>query len=434
MRQSVLHSIRLSAGIANPLLNTITSVSFHFMRMNLYMMTLELAERVQRIKPSPTIAVSARADELIAAGKNIINLSLGEPDFDTPDHIKEAAIKAIRDGFTKYTAVDGILELKHAIVNKFLHENKLSYTPSHILVSCGAKHSVFNAFSAILNPGDEIIIPAPFWVSYPDIAKLMDATPISIFADESQHFKITPTQLKTAITPKTRMVLINSPSNPTGMAYTANELKALASILLSHPHIIIVTDDIYEHTIWSQEPFCNILNVCPELHDRCIVINGVSKTYAMTGWRIGYAAGPAHLIAAMKKMQSQSTSNPSSISQVAALAALTGDQSCRSQMRDAYQKRHDFMVKELNTMPGLHCLQGDGTFYAFPSAKKIIQTAGMKNDIEFADYLLNKAEVAIIPGSAFGAPDYFRLSYATSMEKLEEAARRMHNALLKLSP
>jgi aspartate aminotransferase len=390
---------------------------------------MELADRVQRIKPSPTLAVSARADELIAAGKNIISLSVGEPDFDTPDFIKEAAIDALRRGMTKYTAVDGTSGLKKAIINKFARDNKLKYEPNQILVSCGAKHSIYNLFAAVLNPDDKLIILAPYWVSYPDMAKLMDATPVIIDAGYDQHFKITPAQLEAAITPKTRLVMLNSPSNPTGVSYTEAELKALGAVLLKHPHVLVATDDIYEHTSWKQEPFCNILMACPALYDRCIVINGVSKSYAMTGWRIGYAAGPAKIIAAMKKIQSQSTSNPTSIAQAAAEAALNGDQSCITHMTRAYKERHDYVVSELQKMPGVKVLPGDGTFYSFPCVQELIQKAGLKDDIELSEYLLNNAEIALIPGSAFGAPGYLRISYATSMEKLKEAMRRMREAI-----
>jgi len=396
-------------------------------------MSKELAARVQRIKPSPTLAVSARADELIRAGKDIINLSLGEPDFDTPDHIKAAAIQSLQEGFTKYTAVDGIPSLKKAIIEKFKRDNQLQYEAAQILVSCGAKHSLYNAFGAILNPQDEIIIPAPYWVSYPDMAKLMDATPIIVQTSLDQHFKITPAQLEAAITPKTRMIVINSPSNPTGVAYSKAKLAALGEILLKHPDIIIISDDIYEHTLWAKEPFANIVMACPGLYDRTIVINGMSKAYAMTGWRIGYAAGPAAIIGAMKKMQSQSTSNPTSFAQVASTIALTGDQSCIQTMIRAYKERHDFIVAALNAIPGVKCLPSDGTFYSFPNVEGVIKKSNkIKNDLELADYLLNEAEIAVIPGSAFGAEGYLRLSYATSMEKIKEAMKRMHQAITHL--
>ena len=395
-------------------------------------MSQELSSRVQRIKPSPTLAVAARAEELKSQGKNIISLSVGEPDFDTPDHIKEAAIKAIRDGFTKYTAVDGTKGLKQAIVDKLARENQLTYALNQVLVSCGAKHTIFNLFAAVLNAGDEVIIPAPYWVSYPDIALLADATPVIIETNLAAHFKITPEQLSKAITPKTRLVMLNSPSNPTGSAYTRKELQALGEVLKKHPQILVASDDIYEHTLWSQEPFSNILMACPELYDQTVVINGVSKAYAMTGWRIGYAAGPQKVIAAMTKIQSQSTSNPTSIAQVAAQAALNGDQSCIKTMTKAFKERHDFVYNELRKIPGIECEPCDGTFYIFPNVSAIIKQAGMKDDIVFSEYLLNEAEVALIPGSAFGAPGYIRISYATSMEKLQEAMKRMQTAIAKL--
>jgi aspartate aminotransferase len=396
-------------------------------------MIKELAARVQRIKPSPTLAVSARADELISAGKNIISLSVGEPDFDTPAFIKEAAIKAIHEGMTKYTAVDGTAGLKKAIINKFVRDNNLRYDPSQILVSCGAKHSLYNLFAALLNPGDEIIIPAPYWVSYPDIAKLMDAVPVIVKADIEQNFKITPAQLDAAITAKTRLVVLNSPSNPTGVAYSAEELKALGKVLAKYPNLVVATDDIYEHTLWSKESFHNILMVCPELYDRCVVINGVSKSYAMTGWRIGYAAGPTKLISAMKKIQSQSTSNPTSIAQAAAEAALNGDQACITTMTQAYKERHDYIIAELQKMPGVKVKAGDGTFYAFPCVEEVIAKASnINNDIDLAEYLLTDAGIAIVPGSAFGSAGYLRISYATSMEKIKDAMQRMNKAFENL--
>lgn len=396
---------------------------------------LELAHRVQRIKPSPTLAVSARADELIAAGKNIINLSVGEPDFDTPEHIKEAAIKALRDGRTKYTAVDGIKGLKQAIINKFASDNHLKYELDQILVSCGAKHSIYNLLSAVINPGDEVIIPAPYWVSYPDMVKLCDGNPVIVKTDFNQQFKMSPAQLEAAITDKTRVVILNSPSNPTGIAYRSDELSALGEVMLRYPGIIVATDDIYEKNIWHNISFANILNACSELYDRCIVINGVSKTYAMTGWRIGYAAGPAKIIAAMKKAQSQSTSNPASISQYAAQAALEGDQRCVATMTKAYKERHDFVVDELQKIDGITCIPSNGTFYTFPSVEGLFnKDKGITNDLEFSEYLLNEAEIAVVPGSAFGAPGHIRICYTTSMKNLVESIKRMREAIAKISP
>ncbi len=394
-------------------------------------MYIPLPERVKRIKPSPTLAVTARAAALKASGLNIIGLGAGEPDFDTPSHIKAAAIKAIEQGFTKYTAVEGILSLRKAIVQKFSHDNQLQFNPDQILVSCGGKQSFFNLCQALLGPGDEVIIPAPYWVSYPDIVLLADAKPVIIQAGIEQDFKITPEQLEKAITPKTKLFVINSPSNPTGIAYTRAELKALADVLIKHPSIFIATDDMYEHILWSKEPFCNILMVCPALYERTIVLHGVSKTYAMTGWRIGYAAGPKELITAMSNIQGQSTSNPCSISQMAALAALSGDQSCIQTMLKAFKERHDFVVTALNAIPGIQCMQGDGTFYAFAKVQAIIdklQALGfseIKDDADFSEFLLQKAQVAVVPGSAFGASGYIRLSFATDLNTLKEAMKRL---------
>jgi aspartate aminotransferase len=394
----------------------------------------ELATRIQRIKPSPTLAVSARAEELQAEGKNIINLSVGEPDFDTPQHIKQAAISAIQAGHTKYTAVDGIKSLKQAVINKFNHENNLKYALNQVLVSSGAKHSLYNLFTSIINPGDEVIIPAPYWVSYPDMVLLAEGSPVIVKTDFSQQFKMTPAQLEAAITEKTRAVIFNSPSNPTGITYSKAELAQLGQVILKHPKIIAVSDDIYEHNLWNHLPFTNILNACPELYERCIVVNGVSKAYAMTGWRIGYAAGPAKIIAAMKKAQSQSTSSPSTISQYAALAALEGDQTCVKTMTDAYRERHDYFVGELQRIPGIQCIPSDGTFYTFPSIQELLtKNSAVTSDLQFAEYLLAKAELAIIPGSAFGTPGHIRLSYATSMKNLIEAIQRLRNAVQNLS-
>ncbi len=394
------------------------------------MYEITLSQRVQRVKPSPTLAVSARAAEMRAAGEDIIGLGVGEPDFDTPDHIKEAAIRAIRRGATRYTAVDGTAELKNAIINKFRRDNGLSYEPDQVLVSCGGKQSFYNLVQALLNPGDEVIIPAPYWVSYPDMVKLADGEPVIIKAGLDQQFKISPEQLAAAITSKTRLFVINSPSNPTGVAYSRDELKGLADVLLANPHVLIATDDMYEHITWTPEPFANIVNVCEELYPRCIVLNGVSKAYAMTGWRIGYAGGPSALIQAMKKVQSQSTSNPASVSQAAAQEALDGDQSCIQPMLKAFMERHEYVVRALNRMPGVRCAESDGTFYSFPDfGEAISQLPGINDDVELADFLLQKAGVALVPGSAFGAPGYLRLSFATSMDILESALGRLKRAL-----
>ncbi len=393
------------------------------------MSDLRLARRVGRIKPSPTLAVDARAKELKAQGKDVIGLGAGEPDFDTPAHIKEAAIRAIRDGFTKYTAVDGTPSLKKAIVDKFQRENGLRYTPDEVLVSVGGKQSFFNLAMALLDEGDEVVIPAPYWVSYPDIVLLADGAPVIVQAGMAQGFKMQPEQLRRVITSKTRMVVINSPSNPTGAAYTRAELSALGEVLREHPQVLIATDDMYEHILWSGESFCNIVNACPDLHARTIVLNGVSKAYAMTGWRIGYCAGPKPLIAAMKKIQSQSTSNPTSISQVAAEAALNGGNECMVPMLKAFKERHDHLVTRLNRLPGVKCLPNQGTFYAFPDFSEVIRRLGLKNDVHLAERMLDQVGVALVPGSAFGAEGHLRFSYATSMENLDAALDRLEKLL-----
>ena len=392
-------------------------------------MDLQLSDRVQNIKPSPTLAVTNRAAELRAAGKDIIGLGAGEPDFDTPKHIKDAAIDALNKGFTKYTAVDGTPSLKKAIIAKFNRDNGLSYQADQILVSCGGKQSFFNMALALLNAGDEVVIPAPYWVSYPDMVRIAEGVPVIVETEQSNRFKMTAPQLEAAITPKTKLVVLNSPSNPSGVAYTEAELKELAAVLLKYPNILVATDDMYEHILWAEGGFHNILTVCPELYDRTVVMNGVSKAYSMTGWRIGYIAGPVTLVKAMKKIQSQSTSNPTSISQYAAEAALNGSQECVQEMLSAFKVRHDYVVKALNELPGVECIESDGTFYAFPSFKGAMKATGCETDVEFAEKMLNEAEVALVPGSAFGTPGHMRLSYATSMENLETAISRLAKAL-----
>lgn len=396
---------------------------------------MRLSTRVQAIKPSPTLAVTARAAKLKAEGKDIIGLGAGEPDFDTPQHIKDAAIGAINKGFTKYTAVGGTPSLKQAIVTKLKRDNGFEYHAKQILVSCGGKQSFFNLALAVIDPGDEVIIPAPYWVSYPDIVIIAEGKPVIVEAGIEQGFKLTPAQLSAAITPNTRMVVINSPSNPSGAVYTLEDLRALGEVLRRHPDILIATDDMYEHIALTDAKFVNILNACPDLYPRTMVLNGVSKAYAMTGWRIGYAAGPENIIAAMEKVQSQSTSNPTSISQVAAEAALNGDQACIAPMLNAFRERHLFVVNELNKIPGLSCLMAGGAFYAFPDARKAIATLHGKGiipaptDIAFSEYLLVEAGVAVVPGSAFGSEGYIRLSFATSMENLRSALARIATAL-----
>jgi len=391
---------------------------------------VQLSDRVNSIKPSPTLAVTNRAAELRAAGKNIIGLGAGEPDFDTPDHIKQAAIRALNEGFTKYTAVDGTPGLKKAIISKFKQDNGLEYAPNQILVSCGGKQSFFNLSLALLNAGDEVVIPAPYWVSYPDMVLVADGKPVIVTTTQEQRFKMTAEQLEAAITDRTRLVVLNSPSNPTGVAYSLEELKALGEVLKKHPGILVATDDMYEHILLNDQPFCNILNACPELYDRTVVLNGVSKAYSMTGWRIGYAAGPAKLIGAMKKIQSQSTSNPTSIAQVAAQAALEGDQACVAEMVKAFRQRHDYVLEALNAIEGVECIPADGTFYAFPSFQGVIDAdPRFENDLDLAEFLLNEAGVALVPGSAFGAPGNMRLSFATSLETLQDAIGRIQKAL-----
>ena len=393
-------------------------------------MDVLLSDRVNSIKPSPTLAVTNRAAELRAEGKDIIGLGAGEPDFDTPDHIKNTAIEALNNGFTKYTAVDGTPGLKKAIINKFQNENGLSYQANQILVSCGGKQSFFNLSLALLNEGDEVIIPAPYWVSYPDMVLVADGKPVIITTTQEQRFKITPEQLEEAITPRTRLVVLNSPSNPTGVAYSLSELKALGEVLAKYPDVLIATDDMYEHIRFNDEPFVNILNACPNLYDRTIVLNGVSKAFSMTGWRIGYAAGPATLIGAMKKIQSQSTSNPTSISQVASQAALEGGNECVEEMVIAFKERHNYVVAALNDIKGVECIPADGTFYAFPSFQHVIDNDDrFNNDIELAEFLLGEAGVALVPGSAFGAAGNMRLSFATSMDVLKDAIARIKKAL-----
>ncbi|KTC86848.1 pyridoxal phosphate-dependent aminotransferase [Legionella brunensis] len=387
-------------------------------------MDIALAERVQSVKPSPTLAVAAKAAKMRAEGLNIISLGTGEPDFDTPQYIKNAAVAAIEAGFTKYTAVDGIPELKQAIINKFKRDNGLDYQPNQILVSVGGKQSVYNLCQALINEGDEVIIPAPYWVSYPDIVLLAGGKPVIIPTTPAERFKINAAQLEKAITAKTKLLILNSPSNPSGVAYSLEELKALADVLIKHPHIFIATDDMYEHILWTQ-PFANILNACPALYPRTIVLNGVSKAYSMTGWRIGYAGGPAPLMAAMTTIQSQSTSNPCSIAQKASVAALNGGYETVKEMVAAFRQRHDYIVQRLHDIPGIDVIPADGTFYSFPSVQAIIEKRGFANDLEFADKLLQEEGLALVPGSAFGSEGCIRLSFATSMEILRDAMDRL---------
>ena len=393
-------------------------------------MSILLSERSKNIKPSPTLAVSAHAAQLRAQGKDIISLSAGEPDFDTPEHIKNAAIEAINDGQTKYTAVDGTPKLKQAIINKFQRENNLDYENNQILTSCGAKHSLYNIFQATLDPGNEVIIPAPYWASYPDMVKLAGAIPVIVGTAINNNFKMGAGDLEEAITTRTRMIILNSPSNPSGQNYNKNELIALSDVLLKHPDILIITDDIYEHIFLGSEKFANIINVCAELYDRTIVVNGVSKAYSMTGWRIGYAAGPEKIIKEMKKIQSQSTSNPNSIAQAAAIAALDGKQDFIRGCVKTFRERHEFLINELQEIDDINVLASEGTFYSFPDMNKLIKKFGnILNDIELAEFFLDKAEVAMVPGSAFGVPGCMRISFATSMENLRESIKRIKKVL-----
>jgi len=390
-------------------------------------MSTILSNRVQKIKPSATLAVGERAKQLKAQGAKIVSMGSGEPDFDTPVNIKNAAIQAISAGETRYTAVDGTPQLKNAICEKFKRENDLDYSVNEVMVSSGGKQVFYNLCQAILSKGDEVIIPVPYWVSYPDIVILADATPVFIEAGLEQEFKITAEQLESSINANTKLFVLNSPSNPTGAVYTKSEIESLGAILEKHPHVNIISDDIYEHIRWENDEFVNIAMACPNLKDRTIILNGVSKAYAMTGWRIGYAAGPEDIIKAMKKIQGQSTSNPSSISQAAALEAISGDQSFINMMVEAFERRHNFLVDSLNAIDGIECPKSSGAFYSFPRVQGLIDRLGLKDDVEFSTYCLDKISLALVPGSAFGAPGYVRLSFATSMDNLKLAIERLSN-------
>ena len=395
-----------------------------------------LSARVQALRPSPTLAVTAQAAKLKMEGNDIVSLGAGEPDFDTPQHIKDAAILAINKGFTKYTQVGGIPSLKDAVIAKFKRDNALEYTARQILVSVGGKQSIFNLCQAVVDRGDEVIIPAPYWVSYPDIALICEGTPVIVEAGVDQGFRITAQQLESAITPRTKLFFINSPSNPTGAVYSRAELEALGAVLRRHPRILVATDDMYEQIKLEQYDFVNIVNACPDLYDRTIVLNGVSKAYSMRGWRIGYCGGPQAIVTAMENVQSQSTSNPTSMSQVAAEAALNGDQGCIAPMLRAFRERHDFVWSALNAMPGVRCIRAAGAFYAYPYVGEAIEALhasgriAQATDLAFSAYLLEKALVAVVPGSAFGTEGYVRISFATSMQNLEKAMARMNAALV----
>ncbi len=392
-------------------------------------MNVSVSQRLQRVKPSPTMTVSALATELRAQGRPVIDLAAGEPDFDTPEHIKAAAIEAIRTGQTKYTPVEGTAALKRAVVDKFRRENGLAYETDQVVVTSGAKQACYSVVTAVLDPGDEAIVPAPYWVSYPDMIKLADAEPVIVSATLDDGFRITPRALRAAITPRTRLLFLNSPSNPTGAVYSRAELQALGDVLQEFPAVVVVADDIYEHIYWGAEPYTSFAAACPALHERTVTINGVSKCYAMTGWRIGYAGGPKTIIAAMKKLQGQSTSNPCTISQAASLAALTGDQACVRDMCRAFRERHDYIVAALDAIPGLRCIPADGAFYAFPNVTDALRSHGLADDTALAELLLRQAEVAVVPGSAFGAPGHLRLSFACSIATLEDAVARIRRVL-----
>lgn len=396
-----------------------------------------IADRLSRIKPSPTLAVTSRVKELKAQGRDIIGLGAGEPDFDTPDFVKEAAKAAIDSGDTKYTNVDGTPELKDAIIAKFKRDNDLSYERDQITVGTGGKQVLYNALMASVNPGDEVLIPAPYWVSYPDMALLAEGTPIVVDCPAENNFKLRAEDLEAAITPKTKWLIFNSPSNPTGVAYTHDELKALTDVLMKHPHVYVMVDDMYEHLVYDGFKFVTPAQVEPALYDRTLTINGVSKSYAMTGWRIGYAGGPKDLIKAIAKVQSQSTSNPSSISQAAAVAALNGDQSFLAPRNDAFKERRDMVVKMLNETEGLSCLTPEGAFYVYPSCAGCIGKTTpdgkmIESDEDFVTYLLESEGVACVQGEAFGLSPHFRISYATSPEALTEACGRIQRAAAAL--
>ncbi len=390
-------------------------------------MSTILSNRVQKIKPSATLVVNEKAKQLKAQGVHIVSMGSGEPDFDTPVNIQKAATQAIGAGETRYTAVDGTPQLKKAICEKFKRENGLEYSDNEVMVSSGGKQVFYNLCQAILNKGDEVIIPSPYWVSYPDMVLLADATPVFIETGLEQEFKITAEQLESSLNANTKLLVLNSPSNPTGAVYTKSEIESLGAVLEKHPHVNVISDDIYEHIRWEDDEFVNIAMACPKLKDRTIILNGVSKAYAMTGWRIGYAAGPEEIIKAMKKIQGQSTSNPSSISQAAALEAISGDQSFINMMVAAFERRHNFLVDSLNAIDGIECPQSRGAFYSFPRVQGLIDRLGLKNDVEFSTYCLDKISLALVPGSAFGAPGYVRLSFATSMDNLKLAIERLSN-------
>jgi len=386
-----------------------------------------LSDRVGKVKPSATLAITAKANELKAKGIQIVSMGSGEPDFDTPKNVQQAAVEAIHNGQTRYTAVDGTPELKQAIIDKFKRENNLKYSATEVMVSSGGKQVFYNLCQALLNKGDEVIIPSPYWVSYPDMVILADATPVIVETGLEQDFKITPEQLEASITKNTKLFVINSPSNPTGAVYSQAELQALANVLKNYPQVFIITDDIYEHIRWGENDFINIVMADTSLKERTIILNGVSKGYAMTGWRIGYGAGPEIIIKAMKKIQGQSTSNPCSIAQAAALEALNGDQSIITTMVSAFEERHKFIVNALNAIDGVECPKSQGAFYSFPRVEGLIKRLGLKDDVELSTYCLEELNIALVPGSAFGASGYVRFSFATSMDNIKLAVEKLSN-------
>jgi aspartate aminotransferase len=388
-----------------------------------------ISERVRKVKPSATIAISSKAMEMRSAGVDVISMSAGEPDFDTPEYIKDAAKMAMDSGMTKYTQVDGLPDLKQAIINKFSEDNQLIYDPENILVSTGAKQTLYNLFQAILGPGDEVIIISPYWVSYPDMVLLADAKPVIVDTFQENNFAMDIGAFADAINDKTKLVIINSPSNPTGITFSRGDYESIGAILENHPNVYVATDDMYEYIYWGDEPFVSFAQACPSLFDRTITINGVSKSYAMTGWRIGYCGGPADVIGGMKKVQSQSTSNASSISQVATIAALSGPRDEINAMVEQYKLRHDYLCKALNNINGFKTSPGTGAFYLFPDVKDVIEKKGFSDDVDLSQYLIEEANVAVIPGSAFGSEGYIRLSYATSLDLIKKAVKRISNAL-----
>ncbi len=388
------------------------------------------SHRVDQIKPSATILVSMKAMALQSQGKDIVSLGFGEPDFDSPEHVKAAAIEAIRAGKTKYTQVDGTPELKQAIIEKFHRDNGLEFEPDQILVSNGAKQSLYNLLVALLDPDDEVVVPAPYWVSYPDLVKLCDGEPVILPTTPASDFKISARQLDSSLTDRSRLLIINSPSNPTGKVYSLEEYRALGSVLARHPKVFIAVDDIYEHIYWGDEPFATFLNACPELASRTVVINRVSKCYAMTGWRIGYVGGPQDIVKAMRKVQGQSTSCAGSVPQAAAVAALNGPQDCVEESCQAFRRRYQYFRAALNELPGVDCPECDGAFYVFPSFQGVIDGIdALNDDVELASWLLEEAGVSTVPGSAFGAPGHLRLSFETGMDLLEEAVQRIRKAI-----